>query len=134
MTVEQTIGQKIRTRREVLGLTQEELGVRLGTYLTRPWPRQAVSVAEKGGRDFRAAELVALAQVLGTTPNYLTYWDTAPGDDTLILLEELFRLVDEAWQRLGATRDLLARYGSSRISDWLAESGVAVSEDLGAEE
>jgi hypothetical protein len=41
------------------------VGEELGHYLGRPWPRQAVSAAEKGRRSFTAAELVALAAVLG---------------------------------------------------------------------
>jgi transcriptional regulator with XRE-family HTH domain len=42
--IEQVIGERIRELREGLGISQAELGNRLPL----PWPRQAVSAAEKG--------------------------------------------------------------------------------------
>ena len=67
MTIEEAIGTNVKSRREALSLTQKQLGERLGDHLGRAWSRQAVSSAEQGGRDFRAAELVALAKVLETS-------------------------------------------------------------------
>lgn len=57
------IGRRIRTAREMREWTQQELGQLLEPYLGRVWTRQAVSSAEKGGRDFTASELVAFASV-----------------------------------------------------------------------
>lgn len=65
MRIEDVIGQRITRAREETGWSQAEIGVKLGGYLGKPWPRQAVSAAEKGRRAFTAAELVALAYVLG---------------------------------------------------------------------
>jgi transcriptional regulator with XRE-family HTH domain len=62
-TVEQIVGDRIRRGREQLGLTQKQLGVRLGDYLEKPWKTQAVYEAEKGQRAFRAVELVAFADI-----------------------------------------------------------------------
>ncbi|KGH48254.1 hypothetical protein IN07_03365 [Modestobacter caceresii] len=62
--IEEVIGQNVRSRREELEMTQEELGRRVGGLLGREWPRQTVFTAEKGGRSFTAAELVAFAFVL----------------------------------------------------------------------
>ncbi len=71
MRVEQYVGQRIRDRRDELGLTQDEFGRRLGRWLGKPWSRSTVSVAENGKRAFTAAELVAIAHVLDTGPAYL---------------------------------------------------------------
>lgn len=72
MTIEEAIGANVRRRREWIGITQEQLGQLLGEHLGQTWTRQAVSSAERGGRDFRAVELVALARALVTTVGYLT--------------------------------------------------------------
>jgi transcriptional regulator with XRE-family HTH domain len=61
--LEEMIGKRIRTAREMREWTQQELGQRVEPYLGRAWTRQAVSTAEKGGRDFTAAELVTFASV-----------------------------------------------------------------------
>jgi transcriptional regulator with XRE-family HTH domain len=63
--IEDVIAERITKGREELGLTQAQVGEQLGAYLGEPWPRQAVSSAEKGVRAFRASELIAFALVLG---------------------------------------------------------------------
>src|SRR3954468_21857578 len=63
--VSRLVGARIADVRLLRGYTQEDLGERLAEHLGRPWPRQAVSLAEQGGRAFTAAELVAVARVLG---------------------------------------------------------------------
>jgi transcriptional regulator with XRE-family HTH domain len=65
--VEELIGQRIRSRRDGLEMTQEQLGKRLGDILGLEWSRQAVSAAEKGRRGFTAAELVGIAFALETS-------------------------------------------------------------------
>lgn len=71
MRVEETIGQRIRARREMLELSQSQLGRYVGELLGREWPRQAVSAAERGKRSFTAAELVAFAFSLKTSVSRL---------------------------------------------------------------
>lgn len=66
MKPEQVIGRQIRVIRESRSMTQQELGERLGEWLPRAWPRQAVSSAERGERAFTGAELLAVAHVLQT--------------------------------------------------------------------
>lgn len=65
MRIEDVIARWITEGREVSGMTQVQLGERLGEILGKPWPKQAVSAAEKGRRAFTAAELVAFAVALG---------------------------------------------------------------------
>lgn len=62
--VEEAIGRRIASLRERAGMSQAELGEYLGELLTASWPRQSVSVAEKGGRKLTAVELYAIALVL----------------------------------------------------------------------
>jgi transcriptional regulator with XRE-family HTH domain len=62
--IEEVVGQRVAELRAPTGMTQAELGQKLGELLGKPWSRQAVSAAEKGGRAFTAAELLALAYVL----------------------------------------------------------------------
>ena len=70
-TVPQVIGQNMRSRRDNLGMTQAQLGERLGNWLGAPWTRQQVFMAEKGGRAFTASEIVALSMALDTLPGVL---------------------------------------------------------------
>ncbi|MGO1054527.1 helix-turn-helix domain-containing protein [Crossiella sp. CA198] len=67
MQIEKIIGERVRDAREASGLTQVQLGQKLGDLLGKPWSRQAVSSAEQGGRLWTAAELIAVAHVLETT-------------------------------------------------------------------
>jgi transcriptional regulator with XRE-family HTH domain len=64
MKLEELVGERVREARELRGWTQQHLGEQLEPYLGRVWTRQAVSNAEKGGREFTAAELVAFALTL----------------------------------------------------------------------
>lgn len=88
MRVEELIGERLRQARELRDWTQQELGAALEPYLGRPWTRQAVSNAEKGGRDFGAAELLAFATVLRQHVPWFFMASTAdpitlPGSETL---------------------------------------------------
>lgn len=65
MRIEEVVGQRLREAREERGLTQEELGQRLAALLGKSWPRQTVSIAERGHRAFTALELLAFSVVLG---------------------------------------------------------------------
>ena len=71
MRVEEYVGRQIRERRDELGMTAADFGRELGAWLGKPWSRSTVSVAENGNRAFTAAELVAIAHVLRTSPTHL---------------------------------------------------------------
>jgi hypothetical protein len=77
-------------------MSQADLGRALAPLLGRPWSRQAVSAAEKGGRDFKIAELVAIARVLETTVGQLAlpgpevrYRVVFPSGETITAMELL---------------------------------------------
>lgn len=87
MKLEEAIGLNVARLREAAGLSQAEVGARLGGYLGAPWSRQAVSAAEKGRRAFTAVELVSLALAFGTSLDQLllpgalgSREDLLPGD------------------------------------------------------
>lgn len=65
-----TTGERIRKLRKEHGMTQEELGARLGVQ------RAAVQKYEKGTvKNIKRDSLIRLAEILDTTPEYLLGWD-----------------------------------------------------------
>lgn len=88
MRIQEVIGQNVRQARQGAGLSQRELGERVGWVLgeDRTWFAQAVSAAEtSGGRDWSALDLVAVAWVLKRP---VAWFFKAPGGaDPSALLE-----------------------------------------------
>jgi transcriptional regulator with XRE-family HTH domain len=122
VTIEEIIGWRMKYRRNHLDLTQKEVGQRLEEHLGKAWSPQAVSIAENGGRDFRARDLVALARVLQTTPNFLTDWDSAMDADTLSRLQSLYRDLTRARIHLDAAhRWLQSGYRDPETGDILID-------------
>lgn len=66
----QTIGQRIKIRREELNMSQEELAVKLG-YKSR----SSINKIERDGRELRQNKIVAIAAALNTTPAYIMGWE-----------------------------------------------------------
>lgn len=64
-----TIGTRIRARREQLGLSQEELGKRLG-YKSR----SSINKIELDQRNLTQSKIKAIADALETTPSYIMGW------------------------------------------------------------
>lgn len=69
--IEQVIGDNVKRLREGLGISQAELGEEVGVRLGTKWIPQTVSAAERGKRQFIAAEIVVLAHVLKCRIQYL---------------------------------------------------------------
>src|SRR5580693_3004173 len=67
MRIETAIGRQISRLREARQMSLTQLGQAMGTYLGKPWSRQAVHQAERGRRAFTAAEMAALALALDTS-------------------------------------------------------------------
>lgn len=61
-----TIGERIKERREALGMTQQELADRLG-YKSR----STINKIEMNGRNLKQSKIKAFADVLQTTPGYI---------------------------------------------------------------
>lgn len=64
-----TIGSRIRNRREELGLSQDELGKRLG-YKSR----SSINKIELDQRNLTQSKIKAIADALDTTPAYIMGW------------------------------------------------------------
>ena len=72
------IGRRIKKRRIELGLTQDELGQRLGIK------KSAICRLESEEADnFSIGRMIKIAQALDTTPGYLTGWTDASSYSTL---------------------------------------------------
>lgn len=65
-----TIGYRIKTRREELDLSQDELARRLG-YKSR----SSITKIEKDGRELPQKKIADIARVLQTTPAYIMGWE-----------------------------------------------------------
>lgn len=70
------IGDRIKRRREELGLSQEELAKKVG-YKSR----SSVNKIEIDGRGLPQSKIVMFAKALETTPAYLMGWDTVSDED-----------------------------------------------------
>jgi len=78
------IGEKIRFKREELGLTQEELATKMG-YKSK----STINKIEMGINDITQSKIVAFAKALRTTPAYLMGWKEAEiKEDAVDGLEE----------------------------------------------
>lgn len=65
-----TFGGRVRTKREELGMTQEELAGKLG-YKSRA----SINKIEQNKRNMKQSQIATLAQALETTPGYLMGWE-----------------------------------------------------------
>ena len=69
------IGKRIRSRREQLGMTKEELASRLG-YKSKT----TIAKIENGTNDIVQSKVTEFAKVLDTTPAYLMGWTQLDGN------------------------------------------------------
>ena len=65
-----TIGERIKMRREQLGLSQYELAKKLG-YKSR----SSINKIESDARNLTQSKIKALADALETTPSYIMGWE-----------------------------------------------------------
>lgn len=66
------IGKNIKSRREELGLTQDDLAQKLG-YRSR----SSIQKIEKGVTDIPQSKIKSFAEALQTTPEYLMGWTSS---------------------------------------------------------
>ena len=65
-----TIGERIRIRREELGMTQDELAKKIG-YKSR----SSVNKIELDLYNLKQSKIKAIADALDTTPSYIMGWE-----------------------------------------------------------
>ena len=65
--------ERIKSRREELGLSQEELAHRI-----RYKDRSSIAKIESGVNDITQSKIKAIADALDTTPSYLMGWEESP--------------------------------------------------------
>ena len=68
-----TIGERIKIMREQLGLTQDELAIRVGYK-----HKTSVNKIESGERKLMQDKILAFAHALETTPEAIMGWDSEP--------------------------------------------------------
>lgn len=68
-----TIGERIRSRREELRLSQEELAIKIG-YKSK----SSINKIELGERVLTQSKIKAIADALETTPSYIMGWEASP--------------------------------------------------------
>ncbi len=75
------IGDRIRIKREEIGLSQDELATKMG-YKSR----SSINKIENGTNDIPQSKVIAFAKVLNTTVAYLMGWDKQQQDTNQMLL------------------------------------------------
>lgn len=81
-----TLGEKVKARREQIGMTQEELARKMG-YKSK----SSITKIEKGERDLPQSKIKQIADCLGTSPSYLMGWQR---DEPRIDMDMLHKAVE----------------------------------------
>ena len=95
-----TIGSRIRYRREELGLSQDELGKKLG-YKSR----SSINKIELDQRNLTQSKIKAIADALETTPAYIMGWEEReqkPDDRNLGAFDNIFPITTKRVPFLGS--------------------------------
>lgn len=93
--------RRIRRRREELDMSQDELAQKLG-YKSR----SSIYKIEKGINDIPQSKIVAFAESLNTTPEYLMGWETEQAQRTVELTDneiehmKLYRMLNADNRRI----------------------------------
>lgn len=100
------IGERIKHRRELLGMSQDELAKKVG-YKSR----SSINKIETDGRGLPQSKIVAFAKALETTPAYLMGWDESPVNG---IIKELSYLKENFQDFPKISKDVI---NSKEISD-----------------
>lgn len=92
--------KRIRSRREGLGLSQDELAKRVG-YKSR----SSINKIEMGKNDITQSKIMEIAKALDTTPEYLMGWISTP--ERPLTKDEVIML--NGYRALNAERKQLVR-------------------------
>lgn len=119
------IGKRIRARREELGITQEELALKLG-YKSKT----TIAKIENGTNDIVQSKVIEFARVLDTTPAYLMGWlqydDSCSGAETSD--EKVIKLAQNILKFHGESNRLIKNY--EQLSDINKKKVVDYSDNL----
>lgn len=92
------IGQRIKSRREQLGLSQDELAKKIGYK-----HKSSINKIETGILSLRQSKIAAIAEALETTPSYIMGW--SDGSDESQTKTNTDSLPDNAAAVLDSVRD-----------------------------
>lgn len=112
-----TIGERLKSRRESLGLTLEQVGDYIGVG------RATVQRYESNAIDIKRTVAIKLAEILKTTPSYIMGWDdSVPEIPTLSLeadenIKKYLLLNEEGKKRVGQLIDDLSALPKYQIRD-----------------
>lgn len=96
-----SIGSRIRTRREQLNLSQDELAKRLG-YKSR----SSINKIELDERNLTQSKIKSLADALETTPSYIMGWENKSGEiDLGLVYLDISKLLEVPWEKVEAAMD-----------------------------
>jgi transcriptional regulator with XRE-family HTH domain len=122
MKIEAIIGGRVREAREKLGWTQAQVGVHLFALLGEPWSPQAVSQAEKGRRDFRAADLFALAVALDRPVEW--FFEPPEDEDAVDLPGSRVTWTPDDSEHLYVVEPKSADQTLALLREWFTKRGV----------
>lgn len=104
------IGQRIRMKREELGISQEELAVKAG-YKSR----SSINKIEKDGRGLPQSKILLIAKALDTTPGYLMGWEEPFSEQSTIVDVQISN--DEYMKRIYYYWKNLSEIGKKKVMD-----------------
>lgn len=117
------IGDNIKKRREELGISQEELALKLG-YKSR----SAITKIEKGQRDINQSKIVEYAKALDTTPAELMGWSENKIESNIEILPKSEVRMIPVFESVSAG---FGAYASNEIVDYMP---LFIESDYEAEE
>lgn len=100
-----TFGDRVKNKREELGLSQEELANLLGYS-----DKSSISKIEKNQRDVTRSKIIEIAKALKTTASYLMGWDEETSDDHYYIDDEAREIANEIAQ----DKDLKMLFSAAR--------------------
>ena len=112
------IGKRIKERREELGLSQEDLAIKLG-YKSR----STINKIESGINDITQSKVIEFAKALNTTPAYLMGWEEK--DDLDIPSLSKYRIMPIKTQKiplLGSISCGMAKYAEEEFEGYIEAS------------
>ena len=84
-----TIGNRIKSRRVELGMSQEELATKLGYK-----HKSSINKIETGVHNLTQSKIAQIAEALNTTPSYIMGWDEEEEEKEEITNQKYSKFID----------------------------------------